>query len=70
MECQSFTGRKESLRKQTERQLSEVGIFYDQLVMGVGGGQRYLINDIKPDGENTAFSFNLIRNKGISDLEL
>tara|TARA_B100000424_G_C22816936_1_gene437180 strand:- start:237 stop:605 length:369 start_codon:yes stop_codon:yes gene_type:complete len=65
-----LTGRKESLRKQTERQLSEVGIFYDQLVMGVGGGQRYLINDIKPDGENTAFSFNLIRNKGISDLEL
>ena len=65
-----LTGRKESLRKQTEKQLSEVGIFYDQLIMGVGGGKRYLINDLKPEGDKTAFSYNLIRNAGINNLNL
>jgi len=66
-----LTGRKESLRKVTEEQLAKVGIFYDQLVMGIGGGVRHLINDIKPDGTTqTAFSHNIIRNKGIKDLEV
>ena len=43
-----------------------MGIFYDQLVMGVGGGQRYLINDMDPKkpGER-AISINLKRDKGI-----
>ena len=43
------TGRKESLRKITENQLNEAGIIYDQLIMGIGGGVRYLINDMKPN---------------------
>ena len=64
------TGRKESLRNVTEKQLSEVGIFYDQLIMGLGGGQRVLINDLKPDGSLTAGAINLNRNQGISNLEL
>ena len=34
------------MRITTERHLSELGIFYDQLIMGVGGGQRILINDL------------------------
>jgi hypothetical protein len=63
-----LTGRRESLRAETERQLSEVGIFYDQLVMGVGGGDRILINDKKPSGEKTAFVFNPNRNVGIGDI--
>lgn len=65
-----LTGRRESLRQQTERQLTEVGIFYDQLIMGVGGGARILINDKKPDGELTCFSFNPNRNNGISDIDV
>ena len=60
------TGRKESLRSLTEKQLSEVGIFYDQLIMGIGGGARYLVNDTKPDGTITATAINLPRNAGIS----
>lgn len=32
-----ITGRRESAREETKRQLSELGIFYDQLIMGVGG---------------------------------
>lgn len=64
------TGRKESLRDITKKQLSEVGIFYDQLIMGIGGGARYLINDCKPEGTKSAFSFNIERNKGINDIIL
>ena len=65
-----LTGRKESLRGVTEKQLSQAGIFYDQLIMGVGGGPRYLINDTKPDGAHSAFAYNVLRNKGIKDLEV
>jgi ribonucleotide monophosphatase NagD (HAD superfamily) len=60
------TGRKESLRAVTEKQLSEVGIFYDQLVMGIGGGTRYLINDCKPDGAVTVWAINIERDKGLT----
>lgn len=64
------TGRKESLRKVTEYQLSQVGIFYDQLIMGIGGGMRILINDKKENGIETSFSYNLNRNEGIKNLNL
>ena len=66
-----ISGRREGSRKETERQLAEVGIIYDKLILGVGGGIRHLINDKKPDGTiNTAFSHNLVRNEGIKNLEL
>ena len=64
------TGRRESARKTTEKQLSDLGIFYDQLVMGIGGFGRVLINDRKPDGRNTAFSYNIDRNIGIANLDI
>jgi hypothetical protein len=65
------TGRKESMRNITVKQLEEVGIIYDQLIMGIGGGQRYLINDLKPGRDyDTAFGINLIRDTGIKDVEL
>jgi hypothetical protein len=62
--------RKEGLRVQTERQLQEAGIIYDQLIMGIGGGPRIIINDNKPNGKETAFAINLERNKGINDIIL
>jgi hypothetical protein len=65
-----ITGRRESMRKATETQLSELGIIYDQLIMGIGGGPRILINDNKPNGNETAFAINLERNKGINDIIL
>ena len=68
-----LTGRKESVRQRTEEQLKACGIFYDQLVMGVGGVQRILINDLKtnPDDENnpTAVAINLIRNEGLKNIK-
>ena len=47
-----------------------MGIFYDILIMGVGGGTRVLINDLKPDREDlTALAYNIGRNKGLKNLE-
>lgn len=65
-----ITGRKESMRKNTESFLASLGIFYDQLVMGVGGGPRILINDRKPDGRDTAFAINVDRNKGLENVTI
>lgn len=65
-----ITGRKESMRQSTETELTKLGIFYDQLIMGVGGGPRHLINDMKQDGTITAFAHNLERDKGIGNLEI
>lgn len=65
-----LTGRRESLRRQTAIQLEEVGIFYDQLIMGVGGGARVLINDKKPTGEVTSIAFNPERNEGIKNINV
>ena len=65
-----ITGRKESLRSITKKQLSEVGIFYDKLIMGIGSGERVLINDMKPNGSLTAKSFNLARDQGIQNLKI
>ena len=60
------TGRKESARDATVKQMQRVGINYDQLIMGFGGGDRILINDRKLDNNrDTAFVINIERNKGI-----
>ena len=64
------TGRKESMRATTEQQLVEAGIFYDRLIMGIGGGQRILINDRKPDGSEYASAININRNEGIGNLSI
>lgn len=65
------TGRRESTRKRTEEQLLEAGILYDQLVMGVSGGIRVLINDRKPSStEDTATCINLTRNEGVLNVNI
>tara|TARA_Y100000593_G_C4322760_1_gene344773 strand:+ start:6776 stop:7141 length:366 start_codon:yes stop_codon:yes gene_type:complete len=65
------TGRKESARDSTIKQMQKAGINYDQLVMGFGGAIRYIINDRKPNmDDDTCFAINLDRNKGICDIEI
>jgi len=64
------TGRRESNREVTVKQLQEAGIFYDQLIMGVGRGPRVVINDIKPDGMITAYSINVVRNSGLLNVDI
>ena len=61
-----ITGRRESTRAHTERQLAEAGIIYDTLVMGVTGGRRVLINDGKADKTiSTTYSLQVERNVGL-----
>lgn len=65
------TARRESLREVTKKQLSEVGIYYDQLIMGIGAGERYLINDKKNNSEkDMAYAVSLKRNEGLKNIEI
>tara|TARA_Y100000296_G_C5175748_1_gene259933 strand:+ start:1325 stop:2128 length:804 start_codon:yes stop_codon:yes gene_type:complete len=65
------TGRRECSRKETEEQLARVGIFYDQLIMGIGAGERVLINDLKPTVNTTmAHAINIERNEGIKHVDV
>ena len=66
------TGRKESARAHTEEQLRSFGLFWDHLIMGLGGVQRVLINDIKPydPDKPTAVAINLIRDKGLEGIDI
>lgn len=60
------TARPNHLRLHTEYELEVNNIPYDQLVMGIERGPRYLINDLSPHepGER-AIAINLQRDKGI-----
>lgn len=65
------TGRKESMRKITEKQLQSVGIFYDQLIMCLNRGERIIINDKKPNKDIcVARAIQIERNIGIENIEL
>lgn len=65
------TGRRESLRSITEKQLLEVGIYYDILIMGLGRGDRILINDTKIEDEHsTAIGITVLRNQGIENIDV
>lgn len=64
------TGRRESSRSATKKQLARAGIFYDQLIMGLGGGKRIIINDRKPDGLDACESISIDRNYGIANIEI
>jgi hypothetical protein len=59
------TARKESAREMTEKHLKELGICWDQLIMGLTSGPRVLINDklnrLDPD---RSISINLSTNEG------
>jgi hydroxymethylpyrimidine pyrophosphatase-like HAD family hydrolase len=66
-----ITGRRESTRKETEKQLSKLGIVYDMLIMGITNGDRIIINDKKLNGiRNTCFAVNLVRNAGLKNIDI
>jgi len=66
------TARSEKYRDKTIDLLSKIGIEYNELVMGLPAGPRLLINDHKPSKifTNQANSLELIRDKGIKNLEI
>ncbi len=61
-----ITGRKESERPTLERTLQSLHVPYDQLLMGLPNGDRVIINDRKPEGqEPTAYALSPARNEGL-----
>lgn len=63
-----MTARKECCRKELEIELRKLGLFWDQLIMGVTSGDRVLYNDMK--GTNySAFAVNVERNRGLGPTE-
>lgn len=63
------TARAEGCRLTTEQQLANHGVFYDQLVMGIGNGPRLLVNDEKPDGTLTAEAVCIKRDEGLAGID-
>lgn len=65
------TGRKESAKEATIKQMQKVGVVYDKLLMGIGGGDRIVINDKKKNNNrDTAYAINLERNKGLKNVNI
>ncbi len=62
------TARSEMHKKQTEAQLEKLGIRYHRLIMDITAGERWLINDDKPDMEITARAHVVSRNTGLRPL--
>ncbi len=64
------TARKESTRVITEQHLRQLGIVWDQLIMSVGGGGRYLINDKLLDSDvDRATAINVVTDRGFNDID-
>jgi hypothetical protein len=65
-----MTARSKNTRNEFIDLLKEKNIYYDELIMGVNPGTRYVINDIKPSHFFTkqAVAINIIRDSGINDL--
>lgn len=64
------TARKESARSVTEKQLNEIGLCWDQLIMGVSSGERILINDKYLQNDNDrAKSINVVTDSGFKNID-
>jgi hypothetical protein len=65
------TGRPESVRDLTDRQIRGAGLYYDHLIMGLPRGPRVVINDVKQNTETaTANCVNLLRNEGMKNVDV
>lgn len=64
------TARPEGCKRITEKQLHEVGLFWDKLIMGLPVGPRVVINDKKPNGMITSYAVCVDRNAGLEDVEV
>ena len=62
------TARPEVLESYTKEELEKIGVKYHTLLMGIGRGKRYVINDV-PEGttETKAVGINIRRDKGFKD---
>ena len=65
-----MTSRSKTTRAELVNLLKNKNIFFDELIMGVNSGTRYVINDIKPSHIFTkqAVAINVVRDCGIDTL--
>jgi NDP-sugar pyrophosphorylase family protein len=64
------TARKESARELTEKQLRDLGLCWDYLIMGISSGTRVLINDkLKKTDPDRAISANVVTNRGFDSID-
>ena len=59
-----LTARSKIYEKLTLENLNKYNIRYDKIIFDIPTGERILINDIKPQGLNTALCWNITRDKG------
>jgi len=65
------TARPERMRAHTAKELSENGVPWHKLIMGIGQGNRHLINDTIPGRDlDRAISHNLYRDQGFEGIEI
>lgn len=64
-----ITGRRESERKRTEKELRYHHIPYDILIMGFADTGRVLINDVGGKGECKAHAVSLPRDQGFEEFD-
>lgn len=65
-----LTSRSEAQGGVTRAALQRFGLRYDRVIFGLPFGERILINDSKPSGLVTAFGISLLRDVGMTDLEI
>lgn len=64
------TARRESQRRATEEQLTNLGLSWDSMIMGADG-TRVLINNFSTNStEPRAIAINLEKNKGLSEVDI
>lgn len=56
-----LTSRKKSLREITEMQLINLGIIFDDLIMGIPKGEKYFIQNTEK-----CYAINIVKNEGFS----
>ena len=65
------TARPEYMRYHTQKELSKYNVPYHTLLMGIGRGARYVINDMDPSKEGLrSIGINLERNEGFKTIDL
>lgn len=65
------TARPEDFREHTIKELTEAGIVWDKLIMGIERGPRYLINDMDPNKPGVrATAFSIERDEGLTNVNI
>jgi hypothetical protein len=63
-----ITARSSKFKEETVRFLIQNKLRYNHIIFNLPTGERFLINDIKPNGLKTAYAFNIERNVGVKKL--